>query len=77
MSIDPLLNLDDVVKLTALSKPSIKRLVRLDKFPKPVVIGTNARRWRSRDIKRYIEAAPVSETGLNAGTDAMQRMASD
>lgn len=56
-----LLSLADVEKETSLSKSTIRRRIREDKFPAPIPLGSNRVAWVERDIEEWkiatIEAA--------------------
>jgi prophage regulatory protein len=47
---DFLLRRKEVEHITALSRASIYRLINLNKFPRPVALGTGSVRWRQSDV---------------------------
>ena len=50
-----LLNIADVCKMTTLSKSTIKRLVALEKFPKPVKITEKRLAWSEESVTEWID----------------------
>jgi len=52
---DRLLRLSEVEQIVKLKKPTIYRLAREGKFPKPLKIGDRASRWSYNDIQKWIE----------------------
>ena len=56
------LRIDDVVKFTGLSKPSIYRLMRECKFPRPVRLGERAVAWAIDDLKIWAENRPLASS---------------
>ena len=60
-----LLRLPEVMERTGLSKPSIYRLIKADKFPKQVRVGVRAVRWKAHRIDEWIEACeePAGSAG--------------
>lgn len=52
---DPLLELKTVAKLTTLSPRQILRMVRAEKFPKPIKISDQRKAWRSSAVRTFIE----------------------
>ena len=59
--------IDDVVKFTGLSKPSIYRLMREGTFPRPVRLGERAVAWTINDLEQWAQNRPP--TGSGAKTD--------
>jgi prophage regulatory protein len=47
---DYLLPRKTVEKLSGLSRASIYRLIKINKFPRPVNIGTGSVRWKQSDV---------------------------
>ena len=63
---DRLLKIDDVTRMSGMSKSSIYRGVADGSFPAPLRAGVRAARWRLSDIIRWIESLPTtSETPLH------------
>jgi len=52
------LRIDDVVKFTGLSKPSIYRLMREGSFPRPVRLGERAVAWTINDLEQWAQNRP-------------------
>ena len=50
-----LLKLEQVKELTALSRPSIYRLMAAGKFPRLLKVTARASRWREDQIREWIE----------------------
>lgn len=65
-----LLKLPAVIAKTAVSEPSIYRLMRLPVesggFPKPIKIGARAVAWRSDEVDAWIESRTRSTVGDTA-----------
>ncbi len=57
---DRLLRRRQVEEITGLSRSSIYRLMQDGEFPRPVKVGPAAVRWRSSDIKVWLESRPVA-----------------
>lgn len=53
-----LLRLRDVQEITGLTAPAIAKFVTTGYLPKPVRIGTKAKRWRLSEINEWIENLP-------------------
>ncbi len=52
-SVDFLLRRKEVERITALSRASIYRLIKINKFPRPVALGTGSVRWKQSDIAAW------------------------
>ena len=63
---DRLLRRREVEELTGLSRASIYRLMRDDRFPLPVRVSDTAVRWRASDINVWIESRPVATSELGS-----------
>ncbi len=50
---DFLLRRKEVERITALSRASIYRLIKIDKFPRPLALGTGSVRWKQSDITAW------------------------
>ena len=48
-----LLKLSDVICICGISKSTIQRKVNKNEFPKSLNLGSNCRRWRYIDIKKW------------------------
>ena len=51
---EQLLRIDDIVKLTTLSKSCINLWVAQGRFPKPAALSPTVRVWQMRDIRSWI-----------------------
>jgi predicted DNA-binding transcriptional regulator AlpA len=51
-----LLTIEEVSKITTLGKSTIRLWVVLEKFPKPLVLGSNKKVWRFIDVNNFIES---------------------
>lgn len=58
-----LLKLPDVMARTTFSEPSIYRLMKENKFPKPLKLGVRAVAWRSDEIEAFINSLQRSDVG--------------
>lgn len=52
---DQLLRINEVSKLTTLSKSSINLWVAQDRFPRPMNLSKTLKVWRLRDIREWTE----------------------
>lgn len=52
---DQLLRINEVSKLTTLSKSSINLWVAQDRFPKPINLSKTVKVWRLRDLREWAE----------------------
>ncbi|MDH5179493.1 MAG: AlpA family phage regulatory protein [Gammaproteobacteria bacterium] len=68
MDIKLLLTLSDVVEIVSLSRATIYRRIKADKFPKPVQVSDYCVRWRRSDILTWVADpenwAPVPNTEI-------------
>ena len=55
LSNNQLLRINDVAKLTTLSKSSINLWVAQSRFPKPITLSKTVKVWRLLDINDWIE----------------------
>lgn len=55
ISDDRLLRLPEVEQIVQLKKPTIYRLAREGKFPKPLKIGDRASRWSFNELMQWIQ----------------------
>jgi predicted DNA-binding transcriptional regulator AlpA len=62
---DRLLRINEVSKLTTLSKSSINSWVATGRFPKPANLSTTIRVWRYRDLIKWIDEAMVREANYD------------
>jgi predicted DNA-binding transcriptional regulator AlpA len=53
------LNIDDVVKILPVSKPTLYRMIKKNEFPKPIKLTATARGslWVRSEVNSFIEAA--------------------
>jgi prophage regulatory protein len=52
---DQLLRINEVSRLTTLSKSSINLWVAQDRFPKPMNLSKTVKVWRLRDVREWAE----------------------
>ena len=52
---DQFLRINEVSKLTTLSKSSINLWVAQDRFPKPMNLSKTVKVWRLRDVREWAE----------------------
>lgn len=55
-----LVRLPVVIRATGLSRPTIYRLGRAGKFPRPRKLGERASAWRWADVLTWIESRPAA-----------------
>jgi prophage regulatory protein len=60
------LRIDDVVKFTGLSKPSIYRLMREGSFPRAVRLGERAVAWTINDLEQWAQNRPSTRSRAKA-----------
>ena len=60
-----LLTVDEVSELVKLKRATIYKFVAAGRFPKPLVIGPKARRWKREAIEEWV--ASLSETAGSQG----------
>ena len=53
VSIDPILNLQDVIYRSGLSRATIYRKIACGTFPKPVCCGGRRKGWRKADFEQW------------------------
>ena len=53
-SVDFLLRRKEVERIVGLSRASIYRLIKINTFPRPVVLGTGSVRWKQSDIATWL-----------------------
>jgi prophage regulatory protein len=53
---DQLLRINEVSKLTTLSKSSINLWVAQSRFPKPITLSKTVKVWPLREIRKWAEA---------------------
>ena len=69
---DPFLRLPAVLALVGLSTAQVYRLMQNEVFPKPVVLGRNARAWRLSEIVAWqAERIAARDTGADADLRAV------
>ena len=66
---DKLLRRRQVEEMTGLSRSSIYRLMRIQKFPFAIKVGPSAVRWKESDITSWLESRSLA-TGEHGSTDA-------
>lgn len=52
---DQFLRINEISKLTTLSKSSINLWVAQDRFPKPMILSKTVKVWRLRDVREWAE----------------------
>ena len=57
-----LINIDEVSKMTTLSKATIYRLIKQKQFPQGYIITSKRRVWKRDEVKRAIESM-LAEAG--------------
>ena len=57
---DRLLRRRQVEEITGMSRSTIYKMMQNGDFPRPVKIGPAAVRWRSSDIRAWVESRPVA-----------------
>jgi prophage regulatory protein len=60
-----MLRLDEVVKMTGLSRSSIYRYESSSEFPKRRRVGPNAVRWLDTDIEEWMQSRPAIAPSLD------------
>jgi len=50
------LRLPAVIERTALSRSSIYRLIKLERFPEPIKLSERASAWRESDVTAWLES---------------------
>lgn len=62
-----LLRMTEITKLVGLSKSTIYRLIKADRFPAPVsMTGAKAVAWRTVEIELWVNSLPRAEVVTNA-----------
>lgn len=60
-----LLRINDVVRLTTLSKSCINLWVAHGKFPKPITLSPTIKVWRMQQVTDWIDENSVREAGCS------------
>ena len=60
---EQLLRIDDIVKLTTLSKSCINLWAAQGRFPKPASLSSTVRVWRMKEIRSWIEGYLTESRG--------------
>ena len=63
---DFLLRRKEVERQVALSRASIYRLIKVNKFPRPVELGTGSVRWKQSDIVAWQKSLSITGGLSNA-----------
>ena len=68
----------EVEQMVGLSRSTIYRLMRLEKFPLPLKIGPRARRWLKSELLEWLSTRPratgdADDTSDNAGRGKKKR----
>lgn len=62
MSMKPIyLDLPSVSTFVSLSEPTIQKLIREDRFPKPRLLSDKRVAWLTREVEEWAESRPVSD----------------
>ena len=67
-----LMNIKEVAAMVRISIPTIYRLVKLKQFPAPIRVGAAAMRWKTEEMRDWLDSrprttdAPISGPGLAA-----------
>ena len=56
---DRLVRTKDVVRLTSLSKSTIRRKVMNGQMPRPLDLGGGMKAWRTSDLEKWMKSLPV------------------
>ena len=56
---DRLLRTKDVVRITSLSKSTIRRKVMNGQMPRPLDLGGGMKVWRTSDLEKWMKSLPV------------------
>ena len=59
---EQLLRIDDLVKLTTLSKSCINLWVAQGRFPKPAALSSTVRVWQMAQIRCWLDSLKVERT---------------
>ena len=57
---DRLLRRREVEEIVGMGRSSIYRQMDLGSFPRPVMVGPYAVRWRESDIRHWVESRPTA-----------------
>jgi prophage regulatory protein len=57
---EKLLRISDLCKWLNVSKSTIYKWVREGRFPKPILLGDNASRWRESLVVEWLDSRPTS-----------------
>jgi prophage regulatory protein len=60
-----MLRLDEVMKMTGLSRSSIYRYESSSTFPKRRRVGPNAVRWLDTDVEEWMQSRPAIDAPVN------------
>ncbi len=55
-----LLRISEVVKTTGMGRSTVYRLVKENKFPRPVRLGARSSAWREDEVQAWMDSLPVS-----------------
>ncbi len=74
LAADAFLRLPQVTALSGLSSAQLYRLMQEGTFPRPVVLGPNARAWRLSEVKSWqAERVLARDTGADANLRAVNK----
>ncbi|MCY4156228.1 MAG: AlpA family phage regulatory protein [Gammaproteobacteria bacterium] len=52
-----LLRVGQVIEILGISRTTLHRMVKEKRFPKPIELGPQARRWRIKDVQAWLDSA--------------------
>ncbi|MCY4502827.1 MAG: AlpA family phage regulatory protein [Alphaproteobacteria bacterium] len=58
-----LLPVTEVCRRCGISRPTVYRLIKSGKLPKPVYVAARAPRWRSDEIQEFIDGISYARLG--------------
>ena len=57
-TLEPMLHIEEVCKVTGLSRNSIYVGMRAGTFPRGKLVGSKARRWPETEIREWLDGLP-------------------
>jgi len=60
-----IIRMRQLIERVGLSRPSIYRLIAMDRFPRPIVLGLKAVGWRVEEVEAWLESRPRSKAATN------------
>ena len=68
-TLDRIIRLPELVEITGLSAATVYRLIAQGRFPRPVVLGRQARGWIASQIQAWFESLKPAESETGSGRD--------